>query len=142
MENHIDLSKFSSNSQKMTFYHQPLGDVPPTEVLAENTQKIEQKEGSSITNRWFGSYTISCNLGKGVHELKSSSGKAFKEETQHCLTKGQLLGWLITDYLIASYYPKFYYVHHSSIFFLLLLHLYALLDLAMRKRHNRGGESS
>ena len=49
------------------------------EVLVENSQQKERK-GGKLTDRWLGPYTINRNLGKGVYELKSSSGKLLKKK--------------------------------------------------------------
>ena len=48
------------------------------EVLVENSQQKERK-GGKLADRWLGPYTINRNLGKGVYELKSSSGKLLKK---------------------------------------------------------------
>ena len=48
------------------------------EVLVENSHQKERK-GGKLTDRWLGPYTINRNLGKGVYELKSSSGKLLKK---------------------------------------------------------------
>ena len=43
----------------------------------ENTQQ-KQRNGGKLSDRWLGPYTINRNLGKGVYELKNSSGKVLK----------------------------------------------------------------
>ena len=49
------------------------------EVLVENSRQKERK-GGKLTDRWLGPYTANRNLGKGVYELKSSSGKVLKNK--------------------------------------------------------------
>ena len=43
----------------------------------ENTQQ-KQRKGGKLSDRWLGPYTINRNLGKGVYELKNSSGRVLK----------------------------------------------------------------
>ena len=43
-------------------------------------QSTERAKRGELTDRWLGPYTVNRNLGKGVYELKSSSGKALKNK--------------------------------------------------------------
>ena len=43
----------------------------------ENTQQ-KQRKGGKLRDRWLGPYTINRNLGKGVYELRNSSGRVLK----------------------------------------------------------------
>ena len=71
----------------------------------ENTQQ-KQRKGGKLCDRWLGPYTVNRNLGKGVYELRNSSGRVLKTKCNIARLKVMVSAYIIfIMYLIPIIVP-------------------------------------
>ena len=76
----------------------------------ENTQQ-KQRKGGKLCDRWLGPYTINRNLGKGVYELRNSSGRVLKTKCNIARLKVMYSNCLVVSAGILIYLSFAFLLH-------------------------------